>query len=115
MKKIFKILFFVAVASYIISSCDKVTPPFIDKNGGGDTAQIVKKILLEEFTGHKCVYCPTASKTAHDLKEIYGKQLVSVAMHAGTLAEPDGSGDFTANYTTTTGDDLYAHYLIDNF
>ncbi len=91
-------------------SCDKIDGPYTENIDGGDTAQVVRKILLEEFTGHKCPNCPTAAKIAHDLQDISGSQLIVISVHAGILAHADGSGDFTADYNTQLGDDLFNYY-----
>ena len=48
-----------------------------------------RNVLLLEFTGWKCVNCPSAAVVAHTLVEALGENIVVVAMH------PKGHG-FTA-------------------
>jgi len=109
----YRFLYLLIIPFLIIQSCcDKIDAPYKEKGTGGDTAQVVKKILLEEFTGHKCPNCPTATKTASDLKDISGNQLIVIAIHAGFLAEPESSGNFTYDFTCTEGDELFTHYGI---
>ena len=44
-------------------------------NGGNDTA-LVRKFILEEFTGHQCPNCPQGNIKAQQLKSIYGEKLI---------------------------------------
>jgi hypothetical protein len=43
-------------------------------------------ILLEEFTGVRCVTCPQGAAEIANLKSFYGKNLIPVAIHAGFFA-----------------------------
>ena len=69
-----------------------------------DTSTTVKKVVLEEFTGVRCNNCPNAGKQAKALKNIYGQQLILIAIHATSLAEPNS--DHPVDFTTDEGDDL---------
>ncbi|PLW99866.1 MAG: hypothetical protein C0591_02145 [Marinilabiliales bacterium] len=90
MKKI-KILSILAVISIVFYSCEKIDPPYKQEGGSGNGGEAVKKVLLEDYTGHDCVNCPTAAVVAEDLKELYGDQLVVMAVHAGFFARPTPS------------------------
>ncbi len=46
-------------------------------------------ILLEEFTGHKCIFCPDGTREIMRLDSIYGDQLIPVGIHAGDFATPE--------------------------
>ncbi|MFC2100390.1 Omp28 family outer membrane lipoprotein [Bacteroidota bacterium] len=107
--KFFRYIYLIFIAAIVIQSCDKIDAPYKEKGTGGDTAQVVKKILLEEFTGHICPNCPTASKIAHDLKVYAGKQLILLSIHGGFLAEP-GTSPFTYDFTCNVGDELFTHF-----
>lgn len=54
-------------------------------------------ILLEEFVGHKCIFCPIGSREVMRLEGIYKDQLIPVSIHAGSFAIPNASG---SSYTT---------------
>ena len=52
-KYIIHVIFLPVFILACLSACDKVSPPYketVTENPGGDT---IRKILLEEFTGHK--------------------------------------------------------------
>ena len=67
-------------------SCDVIEEPFTEEIVVGGCAEKCKKILLEDYTGHKCGNCPRAAEKAEELKAIYDDQLVSIAVHAGFFA-----------------------------
>ena len=67
---------------------------------------VVKKVLLEEMTGHKCGNCPRASEMAYDLTRVqHPGRIFLVSIHAGPLANfaPSASKYFT-NFKTEEGD-----------
>ncbi len=107
MKNIFSIIAIGLIVSF--SSCDKVEGPYgtgSSGNGGGDTTQqIIRKVLVEDFTGHRCGNCPRAAESLKQLENLYGDQIVSIAVHAGFFAEPAGS-IFGIDYRTPIGDEL---------
>ncbi len=69
-----------------------------------DTANKVRKILLEDYTGHKCVNCPEAAITARSLEELYEGKLIVMAVHAGFYALP-GTGYYILDLRTEPGED----------
>jgi thiol-disulfide isomerase/thioredoxin len=57
-----------------------------------------RNILIEDFTGHKCIFCPAAADLAHQLHEANPNRVYVASIHAGV----DGIGDFQtvdAEYT----------------
>lgn len=110
-----KILLTLLISITLFSSCDEIEKPYLrDNTGGGSGASVVKKVLLEDFTGHRCVNCPGAHLVAHDLQEQYGDQLIIVGIHAGYFATPS-SGDFTADFTTEAGEQLCQDFQVIQF
>jgi hypothetical protein len=107
-----KTLYILAMLGLLFGACDKIDEPFLEETGGSGPApgEKVRKVLLEEFTGHICVNCPEATLLAADLKQVYGEQLVLLTIHAGDLAVP-GAAPFQADFRTTTGTDIYNFYL----
>lgn len=67
-----------------------------------------KKVLLEEMTGHQCGNCPSASKEAHRLKELFGDDLIFIGIHAGPLANiRPGQPKYATDFRTEAGDEFY--------
>jgi hypothetical protein len=72
-----------------------------------DPSNIKRTSLLIEFTGWKCVFCPTAAEEAHRLKEQYGEDLVVVAMHPKSNQFTSYGKSEAVNYTCPEADSIY--------
>ncbi|GIV34680.1 MAG: hypothetical protein KatS3mg031_2215 [Chitinophagales bacterium] len=80
-----------------LQACEEV-PPAIDLLGStlADTTYISssvetpqqKNVLMEEFTGVKCVNCPVGHDLIASLKNQYGSRLITVSAHSNFLASP---------------------------
>lgn len=110
-KSIIYALSIIALA-FIAFSCDKIDAPYTRNNNGGVTRG--RNVLLEEFTGHKCPNCPTASLEAHDLQEEY-PEVIIVSVHAGTFATTNTSGYFTYDFRTGVGDTLNTDFQVSGY
>lgn len=62
-------------------------------------------VLLEEYTGMRCVNCPAAAEQARMLRQIFKERLVVVAFHAGSFAVP--MGIFQPDLRTEAGNAYY--------
>jgi hypothetical protein len=103
---------FLAILVVFFSACDVVEPPYTTENEGpGPGDDVVQKILLEDYTGHDCVNCPTAAEEAHDLMGIYDDQLIIIAVHAGWFARPiDEEPALSEYYGTEAGEEWYNYF-----
>jgi len=90
----FKHLLLVAASILFIQGCDEIDGPYgVTNNGGVDTSDnVVRKVLIEDFTGHVCQACPNAHREATRLHNLFGEQLVIIAVHADYWADPYPSG-----------------------
>jgi len=117
---IISIILFVGFIA-VQQSCDIIEEPYLTPTdtipiNGGDTNQAqIRKILLEDYTGHLCPNCPEAAEEAHKLKLLYGDSIVVLAVHAGFFAEPMSQGLFTADYGTPEGTEFNNHYGIQEY
>ncbi|HOS47519.1 MAG TPA: Omp28-related outer membrane protein [Bacteroidia bacterium] len=99
--------------------CDKVEGPYGVKSstGGTDTTDtIVRKVLLEDFTGHTCQACPASHAEAQRLKAIYGDRLIIMGVHAGFFAKPQPSYNppFPADFRTQVATDIATDFNVIN-
>lgn len=69
-----------------------------------------KKVLLEDYTGVRCINCPAAAQVALDLQEDYPGRLIVLGVHAGYLAQPVGT---FPDFTTDEGDEWYSFFGFD--
>jgi hypothetical protein len=72
----------------------------------------IRKVFLEDYTGHRCVTCPAAAVVAHDLKEQYEDQLIVMSVHAGFFAEPL-SAPFDADFRTEAGTEYFNYFEVE--
>lgn len=107
MKRYFNPAIVLFVVAVFIFSCDKVNDPYsTNSTGGGDTSVVkVRKVLIEDYTGHKCGNCPEAAITAQTIKAQHGEQVVVMAVHAGFFAKPLAS-PYNYDFRTQVGDDF---------
>ena len=84
MKKYLLIL----ISILIITSCDVEEGPFI--TGSNTYVNPDKKVLIEDFTGHLCPNCPDAARELEAIHDIYGDQIIGMAIHVSTtFARPN--------------------------
>ncbi len=112
MKKAFFILFAFTLTVLILPSCDRVEQPLKEKTdqcGSNEAVVPIRKILLEDYTGHTCGNCPRAAEKVLELKTTYCAHIVPIAVHVGFFAYPGGS-DYPDDYRTEGGNALDAFY-----
>ncbi len=67
-----------------------------------------RRVLLEEYTGMQCSFCPEGHKIANEIKEAYPEDCFLVNIHATSLAAPyPGGVDLRSDY----GEDLAERFL----
>ena len=95
-----------------ITSCDIVEGPYlIDGNTNPvDTNAFVKKVLIEDFTGHRCPNCPSAAEELAALQDFYGDRVIGIAIHPSSQAfstpSPLTSSSYTYDFRTEFGDNI---------
>jgi len=98
------------MAMVAFSSCSKIKTPYAASRHGNikdtvldwDTVTPVRKVLLEDYTGHFCTNCPDAAITARTLVDNYKGKLVLMAVHAGYYAR-NGTGDYALDLESAEG------------
>jgi hypothetical protein len=108
MKTIFQLSTFLLFVTILLQACTKVSEPYYSvKSVYVDTTR--RSILLEDYTGHLCVNCAPASKTANSLQELYEGQVFVIAVHAGDFAKPNSDPRYVpyllSDYTCETGNE----------
>ena len=86
------------------SSCDEIDNPLKEKTGtcGDETLPTpIRKILVEDYTGHTCGNCPRAAEEMHELINTYCDYIVPIALHVGFFATP--ATDYPADFRTDEG------------
>ncbi|MBK6640702.1 MAG: Omp28 family outer membrane lipoprotein [Bacteroidetes bacterium] len=109
--KALKLICLPLFALLTFQSCDEVEAPYKEDIivVGGD-----RKVLVEDYTGHKCGNCPRAAKALHDLKDVYGDRLIIMTVHAGGFATvfPPSAPYYTYDFRTPEGTELDSDFGI---
>lgn len=104
-----KIFFTIVTAALLWSGCDQLENPYTyvkyrymdEKYGPAPTFNfeegMTKNVLVEEFTGHLCGFCPKSTKLVNELDSVLGDRMVTVSVHAGSLAQV-GAPPFDTDY-----------------
>jgi Outer membrane protein Omp28 len=112
-----------------VAGCDVIKAPYLDaaylaqlpadefclieaaKQDPYDPAQssVVKRVLVEEMTGHKCGNCPRAHEEVIRLEsETFKERMIPISIHAGPLSSfTPGASKYFTNFTTEAGIALY--------
>ncbi len=105
-----KLFLFIIISLILNSACDRVEKPFVPPTNldtalyPGDwdnylanewpeftpNTNTARSVLIEDYTGHKCIFCPAAADLAHSLHEANPTRVFTASIHAG----PNGIGDF---------------------
>lgn len=110
-----KIYFFSLFGIIFFIGCDKVKEPYVEIKEDIDStwkptfperSNPLKKVLLEDFTGHQCGNCPRAHEEAQNLTSQYPGRLVILSEHVGYFAEVRISGKYTYDFRTSVGNEI---------
>lgn len=98
-----------AIAVLFFTSCDVIN----EKEGYTEPFQPVtslsgQTVLLEEYTGMRCVNCPEAAEEALLMKQTFGESLIVVSIHAGDFAVP--SGNYQPDLRTEAGNSYFNYF-----
>lgn len=76
-------------------------------------ADAARKVLIEDFTGQRCVNCPNATDEIHHLQETYGEDnVIAVGIHSGPLGFK-GNKKYVG-LSTDLGDTYYYYWGLDH-
>ena len=70
---------YLIILLFLVTSCDVEEGPFITDYNSYINPD--KKVLIEDFTGHLCPNCPDAAREMEAIHEIYGDQIIGMAIH----------------------------------
>ncbi|HMU15672.1 MAG TPA: Omp28-related outer membrane protein [Flavobacteriales bacterium] len=101
-------------ATMLFAACDKVENPLGEHEGPSSPppSGVARRILIEDYTGHRCVFCPEGHQIVEALKEEYGDGLIIISMHVSTLADPEppGSTMYTTDFRTSDGNAIFERW-----
>lgn len=76
-------------------------------------AEVGRAILIEDFTGQRCINCPTGTEIINSIVDTYGEDnVIAVGVHSGPLGFAGNSK--TVGLMTDTGNEYYTHWDKEN-
>lgn len=106
MDKIFPFL----VSLLLLASCGNISED--DRLIYVKPADVSKAVLIEDFTGQRCINCPNAAEEIEKLQKQYGKEnVVAISIHSGPLAVYSNSR--ITGLRTQLGDDYYDYWKVE--
>lgn len=110
MKKYILLLF---TAILFFSACEEIPPKVTGSMGGGtggggsNVEDQLRNVIVEEFTGVRCVNCPAGSALIADLLASHGERLIAVSIHAGEFSNPYSASLY--DFRTPDGNQLLSY------
>lgn len=109
--KLFHTLIALSLFALTFVACDEVDS---DKRWNGPiTAEVKKNVLIEDFTGQKCINCPLAAEEIASLQQTCGENIIAVSIHGGSLSLSEDKT--VAGLANTQGDDYVSHWGVNSF
>lgn len=70
---------------FLIGGCKEISP---DLTFGPPTGLNDRVVLVEEFTGAQCVFCPPGAEELENLLSLYPDNMIAISIHTGFFATP---------------------------
>lgn len=127
-------LFASLVSLFSMSGCDKVELPIIFQGdidttiypGNFNTYEFpefeentntARNVLIEDYTGHKCPFCPNAAAKAKEIADANPGRVFIAAIHGSPEADGRGefqqtdAGDYTRDFTNPQGLEMAINFF----
>ena len=114
--KTIKTITYIFLIAFLFA-CNQINNPLKERQEGtcGDENLPVpiRKILVEDYTGHRCPNCPEAARILDGIHDDYCDHIIPIAVHVSFFAEPH-TPDFPEDFRTETGNTLDEFYGVSN-
>lgn len=112
-----------------LGACDEISDPLADQEQVisdtgdpqfndtvyNDTNNTSRRILLEDFTGHKCPNCPFGTDIAKQLMDDNPNDVILAAIHNSSNFSKPEVPDFPNNFETESGERLRVEFQVGAF
>lgn len=103
---------FTGLLAYTLWACDTIKEE--DRLIYVQPAEVNRSVLIEDFTGQRCVNCPTATEEIEKLQSQYGEDnVIAVAIHGGYFGIYTSTSAVTA-LSTEEAREYYDKWNIDS-
>lgn len=102
-----KLSFIISGLAVLLASCSNVAED--DRFTYVKPAQVNRPVLIEDFTGQKCINCPQATMEIESLRTQYGAdKVIAVGIHSGPLGFKGNAK--SVGLATDLGDTYYSYW-----
>lgn len=75
-----------------------------------------RSVLIEDFTGQRCINCPNATAEIHALQQEYGEDvIIAVGIHGGPMAVYPNPENNIVGLATNTGDNYNTYWKVEQW
>lgn len=107
----FKHIISAAFVALLVASCSNINEN--ERLIYVEPATVNRNVLIEDFTGQKCVNCPNATESIKKIQEVYGEEhIVAVAIHCGRFGFA-GNKKYVG-LMNDTGSEYWSHWFEDS-
>ncbi|MBO4826753.1 MAG: Omp28 family outer membrane lipoprotein [Prevotella sp.] len=108
-----KILYAV-LAVFGLMACDNIAEE--DRLIYEPLPEVNRSVLIEDFTGQRCVNCPNAADEIHSLQQQYGEDaIIAVGIHGGPMAVYPNPERGIIGLATETGDNYNDYWKVEQW
>ena len=108
------LILFTVLCSWFTSSCDHISEE--DRLIYVPMPTVNRSVLIEDFTGQRCVNCPNAADEIHSLQQEYGDSVViAVGIHGGPMAVWPNPERGIVGLATETGDNYNTYWKVEQW
>ena len=107
-------ILYATLAVFGLMACDNITKE--DRLIYEPMPEMNRSVLIEDFTGQRCVNCPNAADEIHSLQQEYGEEtIIAVGIHGGPLAVHPNPEKGIVGLATETGDKYNDYWKVEQW
>lgn len=108
-KQFHHIIAMATAATLLLAACDNIADD--ERLIYVKPAQVQRAVLIEDFTGQRCVNCPYATQAIELMVEQYGdSSVIAVGIHSGPFAKSPTGTPYA--FYTAEGEEYFNHWDI---
>lgn len=106
-----------AMTAFAFAACSNINENerliYVEPDIPDDSTEVVTRaVLIEDFTGQRCVNCPNGTEAISKIMETYGEDnIIAVGVHSGSRGFAGNSK--VVGLKTETGDEYYNYFKIE--
>ena len=107
-------IIYTALVAFGLIACDNIAEE--DRLIYEPLPEVNRSVLIEDFTGQRCVNCPTAADEIQKLQKEYGKDaIIAVGIHGGPMAVYPNPEKGIIGLATETGDNYNDYWKVEQW